>query len=168
MNRKEQIAQLESEWENSPRWKGVSRFYSAEDVVKLRGTVQIEYTLARQGAEKMWRLVNQEEPLCGLGALTGNQARSAGSAGRATVSGKRQAGAASGWTDAWASSAARSGWRARGSNRRAGATALSSTSDRSAVSISRWSWRSSARESRSAGVKARSTTAAARCSRIIR
>jgi isocitrate lyase len=74
MNRKEQIAQLESEWKNSPRWKGVSRFYEAEDVIKLRGSVRIEYTLARQGAEKMWRLINQEEPLCGLGALTGNQA----------------------------------------------------------------------------------------------
>ena len=74
MNRKEQIAQLESEWENSPRWKGVSRFYSAEDVVKLRGSGQIEYPLARQGAEKMWRLINQAEPRCGLGARTGNQA----------------------------------------------------------------------------------------------
>jgi len=74
MNRQEQIKQLRDEWENSPRWKGVKRTYSAEEVVKLRGTVQIEHTLARQGAEKMWRLVNQEEPLCGLGALTGNQA----------------------------------------------------------------------------------------------
>ena len=74
MNRREQIAQLESEWADSPRWKGVERNYSAEDVVKLRGTVNIEYTLARLGAEKMWRLVNQEDPLCGLGALTGNQA----------------------------------------------------------------------------------------------
>ncbi|MDX2411232.1 MAG: isocitrate lyase [Woeseiaceae bacterium] len=74
MNKREQIAQLESEWADSPRWKGVERNYSAEDVVKLRGTVNIEYTLARLGAEKMWRLVNQEDPLCGLGALTGNQA----------------------------------------------------------------------------------------------
>jgi isocitrate lyase len=74
MTRQEQIKQLESEWADSPRWKGTERSYSAEDVVKLRGTVQIEHTLARLGAEKMWRLVNQEEPLCGLGALTGNQA----------------------------------------------------------------------------------------------
>ncbi len=74
MTKQEQIKKLESEWQDSPRWKGVKRDYSAEDVVKLRGTVQIEYTLARLGAEKMWRLVNQEEPLCGLGALTGNQA----------------------------------------------------------------------------------------------
>ena len=74
MNRQEQISKLEAEWADSPRWKGVERSYSAEEVVKLRGTVQIEHTLARLGAEKMWRLVNREEPLCGLGALTGNQA----------------------------------------------------------------------------------------------
>ena len=50
MTRQEQIKQLESEWANSPRWKGVTRNYSAEDVVKLRGTVQIEHTLARLGS----------------------------------------------------------------------------------------------------------------------
>ncbi len=74
MTKQEQIQKLEAEWADSPRWKGVKRTYSAEDVVKLRGTVQIEHTLARQGAEKMWRLIHQDEPLCGLGALTGNQA----------------------------------------------------------------------------------------------
>ena len=74
MTRQEQIKQLETEWADSPRWKGITRNYSAEDVVKLRGTVQVEHTLARLGSEKMWRLVNQEDPLCGLGALTGNQA----------------------------------------------------------------------------------------------
>ena len=74
MDRQEQIKKLEAEWKESPRWNGVDRTYSAEEVVKLRGTVQIEHTLARLGAEKFWRLVNQEEPLCGLGALTGNQA----------------------------------------------------------------------------------------------
>ena len=74
MNRRQQIEKLESDWANSPRWKGIERNYSAEDVVKLRGTVNIEYTLARLGAEKMWRLINREDPLCGLGALTGNQA----------------------------------------------------------------------------------------------
>ena len=52
MARNGQISQLESEWENSPRWKGISRDYSAEDVVKLRGTVQVEHTLARLGARK--------------------------------------------------------------------------------------------------------------------
>ncbi|MEO1202378.1 MAG: isocitrate lyase, partial [Pseudomonadota bacterium] len=74
MNRQEQIERLEADWAESPRWKGVDRNYSAEDVVRLRGTVNIEYTLARLGAEKFWRRVNQEQPLCGLGALTGNQA----------------------------------------------------------------------------------------------
>lgn len=74
MNRHEQVEKLESDWAGSPRWAGTERKYSAEDVVKLRGTVQIEYTLARLGAEKLWRLVNQERPLCALGALTGNQA----------------------------------------------------------------------------------------------
>ncbi|MCI0516360.1 MAG: isocitrate lyase [Woeseiaceae bacterium] len=74
MQRKEQIRALEAEWADSPRWKGVERNYTAADVVRLRGTVQIEYTLARLGAEKLWRLVNQEKPLCALGAMTGNQA----------------------------------------------------------------------------------------------
>ena len=62
MTRQEQIKKLESEWADSPRWNGVSRSYSAEDVVKLRGTVQVEHTLARLGAEKFWRLVNQDDP----------------------------------------------------------------------------------------------------------
>ena len=74
MNRREQIEKLESEWAGSPRWRSIERSYGAEDVVKLRGTVQIEYTLARLGAEKLWRLVNQEKPVCALGAVTGNQA----------------------------------------------------------------------------------------------
>ena len=74
MSKEEQIKQLEEEWANSPRWKGVKRNYSAAEVVKLRGSIQIEHTLARHGAEKLWRLVNQEQPVCALGALTGNQA----------------------------------------------------------------------------------------------
>jgi isocitrate lyase len=74
MRRDEQIQALEREWAEGPRWKGVQRDYSAEDVVNLRGSVLIEHTLARIGAEKLWRLVNQEEPACALGALTGNQA----------------------------------------------------------------------------------------------
>jgi isocitrate lyase len=74
MNRQDQVKQLEKEWAESPRWKGVERGYTAADVVKLRGTVQIEHTLARRGSEKLWELVNQEDPCCALGALTGNQA----------------------------------------------------------------------------------------------
>ena len=74
MQRQDQIKKLESEWADSPRWKGVQRDYSAEDVVKLRGSVLVEHTLARLGAEKLWRLVHQDNPVCALGALTGNQA----------------------------------------------------------------------------------------------
>ncbi|TDJ33402.1 MAG: isocitrate lyase [Gammaproteobacteria bacterium] len=74
MTRQQQIARLESEWAESPRWQGIQRDYSAAAVVRLRGSVLIEHTLARQGAEKLWRLVNQDKPLCALGALTGNQA----------------------------------------------------------------------------------------------
>ena len=74
MSKEEQIKKLEAEWADSPRWKGVKRNYSAADVVKLRGSIQIEHTLARHGAEKLWRMVNQEQPVCALGALTGNQA----------------------------------------------------------------------------------------------
>jgi len=74
MRRNDQIRALEAEWAESPRWKGVQRDYSAEDVVKLRGSVLIEHTLARVGAEKLWRLINQDKPVCALGALTGNQA----------------------------------------------------------------------------------------------
>jgi len=74
MRRNDQIRALEAEWAESPRWKGIKRDYSAEDVVKLRGSVLIEHTLARVGAEKLWRLINQDKPVCALGALTGNQA----------------------------------------------------------------------------------------------
>ena len=81
MNTQEQVRTLENDWANSPRWQGIRRNYDAADVVRLRGTVNIEYTLARLGSEKMWRLVNREEPLCGLGALTGNQAIQAVQAG---------------------------------------------------------------------------------------
>jgi len=74
MTRSDQITKLKSDWADSPRWTGKTRNYTAEEVVKLRGSVVVEHTLARLGAEKLWRLVNQEKPLCGLGALTGNQA----------------------------------------------------------------------------------------------
>ena len=70
----EQTRELENDWANNPRWQGVTRSYTAAEVVKLRGTVQIEHTLARLGSEKFWNLINADDPLCGLGALTGNQA----------------------------------------------------------------------------------------------
>ena len=72
--RQEQIQALEKDWAENPRWEGVKRPYSAEDVVRLRGSVQIEHTLARRGAEKLWDLLKTEPFVNTLGALTGNQA----------------------------------------------------------------------------------------------
>ena len=66
--------QIEKDWKVNPRWKGVSRPYTAEEVVRLRGTVDIEYSLARQGAEKLWRYLGEKPYVNALGALTGNQA----------------------------------------------------------------------------------------------
>jgi len=72
--RQEQIRALEKDWAENPRWKGVKRPYSAEDVVRLRGSVHIEHSLARRGAEKLWDLLETEPFVNTLGALTGNQA----------------------------------------------------------------------------------------------
>jgi isocitrate lyase len=66
--------QLKKDWNENPRWKGVTRPYSPEDVVRLRGSVEIEYSLARQGAEKLWRYLHEKPFVNALGALTGNQA----------------------------------------------------------------------------------------------
>ena len=74
MTREQQTAALEKDWATNPRWKGVKRSYSAADVVRLRGSLQPEHTLARRGAEKLWNLVNTEPFVNTLGALTGNQA----------------------------------------------------------------------------------------------
>src|SRR5438105_4397189 len=74
LTRDQQIAALEKDWAENPRWKGVKRTYSAADVVRLRGSLQIDHTLARRGSEKLWNLVNTEPFINALGALTGNQA----------------------------------------------------------------------------------------------
>ncbi|UCH47268.1 MAG: isocitrate lyase [Betaproteobacteria bacterium] len=74
MNRDNEIAQLKKEWAENPRWKNTTRPYSAEDVVRLRGSLQIEHTLARRGAEKLWKMVNEEPFVNSLGAMSGNQA----------------------------------------------------------------------------------------------
>ncbi len=66
--------QLNLDWNNNPRWNGVTRSYSAEDVVRLRGTVPIEHSIAKIGAEKLWRYLHTEDFVNALGALTGNQA----------------------------------------------------------------------------------------------
>ncbi|WP_455282651.1 isocitrate lyase [Cupriavidus necator] len=74
MNRQEQIQALQKDWDTNPRWKGIKRNFTAEDVVRLRGSVQVEHTLARRGSEKLWNLLNTEPFVNSLGALTGNQA----------------------------------------------------------------------------------------------
>jgi isocitrate lyase len=65
---------LEQEWQTSPRWRGITRRYSADEVVRLRGSLQVEYTLARRGAQRLWHQLNSEDYVPTLGALTGNQA----------------------------------------------------------------------------------------------
>ena len=66
--------EIQKDWDTNPRWKGVTRNYTAEQVVKLQGTVVEEATLARRGSEILWDLVNNEDYINSLGALTGNQA----------------------------------------------------------------------------------------------
>jgi isocitrate lyase len=66
--------QLRKEWEENPRWKGIVRPYTPEQVLKLRGSLKIEYTLAERGARRLWELLEKEPFVRALGALTGNQA----------------------------------------------------------------------------------------------
>lgn len=70
----ERVQKLQESWELDNRWNGVQRTYSAEDVIRLRGSLDIEHTLARRGAEKLWNLLHKEDYVNALGALTGNQA----------------------------------------------------------------------------------------------
>lgn len=81
MDNKEQVAILKQEWKDNPRWKGVIRPYSAEEVVRLRPSLHIEYSLARHGAERLWSLLQKNEPVTALGCLSGNQAVQAVQAG---------------------------------------------------------------------------------------
>lgn len=66
--------QIALDWKNNPRWAGVERTYTAEDVVRLRGTVAVEHSLARHGAERLWKSLHKSPFVNALGALTGNQA----------------------------------------------------------------------------------------------
>jgi isocitrate lyase len=68
------VADLERQWANGKRWAGVERPYTAADVIRLRGSVKVEYSLARQGAERLWSLLHSEDYINALGALTGGQA----------------------------------------------------------------------------------------------
>jgi isocitrate lyase len=73
-SRELETQKLQKEWSDSPRWRGIKRGYTAEDVVRLRGSVQVDHTLAKRGANKLWKLLNEEPFVNSLGALTGNQA----------------------------------------------------------------------------------------------
>ncbi len=74
-------AELQAEWDNNPRWAGIKRDYTAEDVIKLRGPVREERTLAKRGAQKLWDLIQENDDpnewISALGALTGNPGSSA-------------------------------------------------------------------------------------------
>jgi isocitrate lyase len=85
MSRDLEATKLKQEWAQSPRWKGVQRGYAAEDVVRLGGSIPIEHTLARRGAERLWKLVTEEPFINALGALTGNQAMQQAKAGLKAV-----------------------------------------------------------------------------------
>lgn len=76
MNQKnaERIQAIQHDWDTNPRWKNVKRNYTAEDVIKLRGSLDVEYTYAKNGAQKLWNGLNSKEYMAGLGALNGNQA----------------------------------------------------------------------------------------------
>ncbi len=70
----QQSRDLAKSWQNDPRWAGITRPYTADDAFRLRGSVTIEYTLARMGAERLWTLLHSEPYIAALGAMTGNQA----------------------------------------------------------------------------------------------
>jgi len=72
--REQQAQALAKDWAENSRWKGINRNYTADDVVRLRGSVQVEHTLAKRGSEKLWNLMHTEPFVNALGALTGNQA----------------------------------------------------------------------------------------------
>ena len=74
MDRNDFISDLQRDWAASPRWRGITRPYSAADVWKLRGSLPIEYTLARHGAARLWKLLHEEAYVPALSAVTGNQA----------------------------------------------------------------------------------------------
>ncbi len=74
MNNINEINEINQNWNTNPRWEGIIRPYSAEEVLKLRGKVNIEYSLAKQGAEKLWKKLTTQPSVSALGAMTGNQA----------------------------------------------------------------------------------------------
>jgi isocitrate lyase len=88
LSRAQQIAALEKDWATNPRWKGVKRGYSAADVVRLRGSMPIEHTLAKRGAEKLWEKVNggaKKGYVNAFGAISAGQAMQQAKAGLEAV-----------------------------------------------------------------------------------
>lgn len=85
MNKQQRIAAIETDWAENPRWATVERPYTAEEVVNLTGSLPIDYTLATNGATKLWKKLNDQDVVVGLGALTGNQAVQEVTAGLDTI-----------------------------------------------------------------------------------
>ncbi|MDN0074902.1 isocitrate lyase [Crenobacter sp. SG2303] len=83
--REQRIAAIQHDWDTNPRWKGITRTYTAADVERLRGSLQIEHTLARRGADKLWQHITNEPFINALGALTGAQAMQQAKAGLKAV-----------------------------------------------------------------------------------
>lgn len=83
--KQERAEQLKKEWKENPRWAGVARPYTAEEVINISGSVKIDFTLARNGAEKLWNRLHSDSWVAGLGALTGNQAIQEVSAGMKAI-----------------------------------------------------------------------------------
>src|SRR5690606_36794251 len=73
-NRQNEIRRLQKDWAENARWQGITRSYTAEDVVRLRGSVPVAHTLAHRGATRLWELLHSEPFVNSLGAMTGNQA----------------------------------------------------------------------------------------------
>ena len=74
MDKNKQIQELNLDWETNPRWEGIKRPYDAKDVVKLRGSLHVEHTIAKSGSMKLWQMLQKNDPVTALGAVTGNQA----------------------------------------------------------------------------------------------
>ena len=85
MNKLRSAKEIQQDWDTNPRWKNVKRDYTAEEVVRCSGSVRIEHSLAKNGAEKLWDLINTEDYVNALGALTGNQAMQQAKAGLKAV-----------------------------------------------------------------------------------
>lgn len=85
MSQEAEAKELQHQWADDPRWTGVERPYRGEDVLRLRGSVRVEHTLARRGAEKLWKSLNEGAYVSALGALTGNQAMQMAKAGLKSI-----------------------------------------------------------------------------------